>query len=103
YFLNLKPESEELKEFVEVVKEDENGDLLKNMAFTKSGARLVCLLLANGAAKDRKQIIKTYKDTFQLMCGDPHAHMILLTAYDVIDDTVLTAKTIFPEILGKNE
>ncbi|KAL2139512.1 hypothetical protein VTI28DRAFT_5076 [Corynascus sepedonium] len=103
YFLNLKPESEELKEFVETVKEDENGDLLKNMAFTKSGARLVCLLLANGTAKDRKQIIKTYKDTFQLMCGDPHGHMILLTAYDVIDDTVLTSKTIFPEILGKNE
>ena len=103
YFLALKPESEELKEFVEIVKEDENGDLLKNMAFTKSGARLVCLLLANGSAKDRKQIIKTYKDTFQLMCGDTHGHMIILTAYDVIDDTVLTSKTIFPELLGKNE
>ncbi|KAK4128313.1 ARM repeat-containing protein [Parathielavia appendiculata] len=103
YFLNLKPESEELKEFVETVKDDENGDLLKNMAFTKSGARLVCLLLAHGGAKDRKQILKTYKDTFQLMCGDPHGHMIILTAYDVIDDTVLTSKTIFPEILGKNE
>lgn len=103
YFVNLKPESEELKEFVEVVKDDDNGDLLKNMAFTKSGARLVCLLLAWGTAKDRKQIIKTYKDTFQLMCGDPHAHMVILAAYDVIDDTVLTSKTIFPEIFGKNE
>ncbi|GAB1311209.1 Pumilio y domain member 6 [Madurella fahalii] len=103
YFLNLKPESEELKEFVEVVKEDDNGDLLKNMAFTRSGARLVCLLLASGTAKDRKQIIKTFKDTFQLMCGDPHAHMVILAAYDVIDDTVLTSKTIFPEIFGKNE
>ncbi|KAL2269878.1 hypothetical protein VTJ83DRAFT_2062 [Remersonia thermophila] len=103
YFLNLKPESEELKEFVETIKGDESGDLLKNMAFTKSGARLVCLLLAHGNAKDRKQIIKTYKDTVQLMCGDQHAHMILLTAYDVIDDTVLTSKSIFPELLGKNE
>ncbi|KAK0737707.1 armadillo-type protein [Apiosordaria backusii] len=103
YFLNLKPDSEELKEFVEVVKGDENGDLLKNMAFTKSGARLACLLLAYGSAKDRKQILKTYKDTFQLMCGDPHAHMILLAAYDLIDDTVLTSKSIFPEILGKAE
>ncbi|KAK5651751.1 hypothetical protein OQA88_11713 [Cercophora sp. LCS_1] len=103
YFLNLKPESEELKEFTEMVKEDENGDLLKNMAFTKSGARLVCLLLAYGTAKDRKQILKTYKDTFQLMCGDTHAHMVILAAYDVIDDTVLTSKAIFPEILGKNE
>ncbi|KAK4648750.1 Pumilio y domain member 6 [Podospora bellae-mahoneyi] len=103
YFLNLKPDSEELKEFVEVVKGDENGDLLKNMAFTKSGARLACLLLAHGSAKDRKQILKTYKDTFQLMSGDPHGHMILLAAYDLIDDTVLTSKSIFPEILGKIE
>ncbi|KAK3337315.1 armadillo-type protein [Cercophora scortea] len=103
YFLNLKPESEELKEFVEVIKGDEAGDLLKNMAFTKSGARLVCLLLANGGAKDRKQILKTYKDTFQLMAADQHAHMIILAAYDTIDDTVLVSKTIFPEILGKSE
>ncbi|KAK4673548.1 Pumilio y domain member 6 [Podospora pseudopauciseta] len=103
YFLNLKPDSEELKEFVEVVKGDENGDLLKNMAFTKSGARLACLLLAHGSAKDRKQILKTYKDTFQLISGDPHGHMILLAAYDLIDDTVLTSKSIFPEILGKAE
>lgn len=103
YFLNLKPKSEELKEFVEIIKGDENGDLLKNMAFTKSGSRLVCLVLAYGTAKDRKQILKTFKDTFQLMCGDAHAHMVILAAYDLIDDTVLTSKAIFPEILGKNE
>ncbi|KAK3394532.1 armadillo-type protein [Podospora didyma] len=103
YFLNLHPGSEELKEFGEVVRQDENGDLLKNMAFTKSGARLVCLLLAHGSAKDRKNILKIFKDTFQPMCGDTHGHMIILAAYDLLDDTVLTAKTIFPEILGKNE
>ncbi|KAL0469204.1 pumilio domain-containing protein [Neurospora intermedia] len=103
YFLNLNPESEEFKEFFETIKEDETGDLLKNMAFTKSGARLVCLLLAHGTAKDRKQLLKAYKDTYQLMSGDNHAHAIILAAYDLLDDTVLTSKTIFSEILGKNE
>ena len=103
YFLNLKAGSEELKEFTETIKEDETGDLLKNMAFTKSGARLVCLLLAHGNAKDRKQIIKTFKDTFQLMSGDANGHMIILAAYDLIDDTVLTSKTIFPELIGKGD
>ncbi|EON96818.1 putative cpl domain-containing protein [Phaeoacremonium minimum UCRPA7] len=103
YYLNVKPETEEHKEFLEMIKEDEGGDLLKNMAFTKSGARLSCLLLAYGSAKDRKQILKTYKDTFQLMCGDPYGHVVILTAYDVIDDTVLSSKAIFPEILGKND
>ncbi len=103
YFLNVKPDSEEQTEFIAIVKEDESGDLLKNMAFTKSGARLACLLLAYGSAKDRKQYLKTWKDTFGLMCGDANGHMVILAAYDLIDDTVLTSKTILPEILGKSD
>ncbi len=103
YFLSLKPDSAEVKEFVEIVKGDETGDLLKNMAFTESGARLSCLLLAHGNAKDRRAILKAYKDTFYLMSGDPHAHMVILAAFDVIDDTVTTSKAIFPELFGKEE
>lgn len=103
YFLSLKLDSEEQKEFMELVKGDEGGDLLKNMAFTQSGARLTCLLLAHGSAKDRKQMLKMYKDTFQLMSGDQYAHTVILAAYDVIDDTVLTSKSIFPELFGKGE
>ncbi|KAI8629255.1 armadillo-type protein [Xylariaceae sp. FL1651] len=103
YYTNVKAGSEEAKEYMEMIKEDENGDLLKNMGFTQSGARLVCLLLAYGTAKDRKQILKTYKDTFQLMSTDPYGHLIILTAYDTIDDTVLTAKSIISELLGKTE
>ncbi|XXG99054.1 hypothetical protein Hte_005388 [Hypoxylon texense] len=103
YYINVKPGGEEAREYMEMIKEDENGDLLKNMAFTKSGARLVCLLLAYGTAKDRKQILKTYKDTFQLMSSDSNGHMIILAAYDLIDDTVLTSKSIVSELLGKTE
>ncbi|KAI1492660.1 armadillo-type protein [Biscogniauxia mediterranea] len=103
YYLNVKPGSEEAKEYMEMIKEDENGDLLKNMAFTKSGARLVCLLLAYGSAKDRKQVLKTYKDTFRLMSSDPHGHLVILVAYDVVDDTVLTSKSIISELIGKTE
>lgn len=102
YFLNAKAGTEEAKEYTEMIKEDES-DLLKNMAFTKSGARLVCLLLAHGSAKDRKQILKAYKDTFGLMSTDQYGHLIILTAYDVIDDTVLTSKSIFPEMIGKGD
>ncbi|KAJ3554411.1 hypothetical protein NPX13_g10617 [Xylaria arbuscula] len=103
YYTNVNQGSEEAKEYMEMIKEDENGDLLKNMAFTKYGARLVCLLLAYGTAKDRKQLLKTYKDTFQLMSSDPNGHLIILTAYDTIDDTVLTSKSIITELLGKSE
>jgi pumilio family protein 6 len=103
YFSNTQVGTEEFTEFFEMVKGDESGDLLKNMAFTRNGAKLTCLLLAHGSSKDRKQILKTYKDTYLLMSGDIWAHLILLTAYDVVDDTKLTAKTIFPELIGEGE
>ncbi|KAH6719045.1 armadillo-type protein [Leptodontidium sp. MPI-SDFR-AT-0119] len=103
YFLNAKQGTEEVTEYLEIIKGDEEGDLLKNLAFTRSGSRVVSLALAYGTAKDRKQILKTYKDTLQMMAGDPNAHIVILTAYEVIDDTVLTSKSIFPELLSKND
>ncbi|SPN96788.1 related to PUF6 Member of the PUF protein family [Cephalotrichum gorgonifer] len=101
YFKNVTRDSSEYNEFYELVKADETGDLLKNMAFTRRGSHLAALLLANGTAKDRKQILKTYKDTFAMMAGDQYAHIVILTACDVIDDTKMTAKAIFPELLGE--
>jgi pumilio family protein 6 len=103
YFLTTEPGGEQFNEFSEVIKGDESGDLLKNLVFTKSGARLVCLLLAHGSAKDRKQLLKPFKDTLNMMAGDQFGHVVILTAYDVVDDTKLTAKTIFPELLGEEE
>ncbi|KAK0392442.1 hypothetical protein NLU13_1937 [Sarocladium strictum] len=101
-FLCMEPGSQEFKEFFELVKGDEAGDLLKNLAFTPSGARLVCLLFAYGTPKDRKVFLKTYKETFLMMSGDQYAHTVILTAYDVIDDTKMVAKAIFPELLGED-
>lgn len=102
YFLNLQPAGEEAVDFIELLKGDEEGDLLKNLAFTRSGAHLVCLALAYGNAKDRKHILKTYKNTLQILAFDNYGHQVLLAAFDVIDDTVLTSKSIFPELLGKD-
>jgi pumilio family protein 6 len=102
YFLNSKPGSSDASEFIELIKGDEEGDLAKNMAFTPSGARLTCLCLAYASAKDRKVLLRFYRDIIKLMAGDVHAHMILLTAFEVVDDTRLTAKTIFPELLSQD-
>ncbi|KAM0322845.1 hypothetical protein ACHAQA_009186 [Verticillium albo-atrum] len=103
YFLNIKAGSDEHTSFLELIRDDESGDLLKNMAFTRSGSRLVCLLLAHGSSKDRRNILKVYKDNFVLMSGDVNAHMVILTAYDVIDDTKMTSKVIFSELIGDDE
>lgn len=103
YLLNAKPGTEEFTDFMELIKGEEEGDLLKNLAFTKSGSRVVCLALAHGNAKDRRTILKQFKGTLQLMAGDPNAHTVILTAYEVIDDTKSTANSIFPELIGKDE
>ncbi|KAI9851455.1 MAG: pumilio domain member 6 [Thelocarpon superellum] len=103
YFQNTKPGGDEANEFMELLKGDEEGDLLKNLAFTKSGSRVVCLALAYGSAKDRKHILRSYKNTISLLAYDLHGHRVILAALDLIDDTVLTYKAIFPELLGKDE
>ena len=103
FFSVTQPGTDEFNEMLELVKGDETGDLLKNLAFTRSGSRLVCLLLAHGSAKDRKVLLRNFKDTVVLMSSDRFAHVVLLAAYDVIDDTKLTAKSIFPELLGEGD
>lgn len=102
YMLNIKTGSEEMTDFLELLKGDEEGDLLKNLAFTHSGAAVVSLALAQGNAKDRKGILRAYKNLFSELAYDEHGHQIILAAYDVIDDTVLTSKSIFPELVGKS-
>ncbi|KAK3700437.1 Pumilio y domain member 6 [Vermiconidia calcicola] len=109
YFLALNPGSDEHTEFLEILKGDIDketegggGDLFRNLAFTKSGSRLVCLALAYGSAKDRKMIVRTFKDTIETMAFDQHAKMVLVTAVDVLDDTKMSYKSILSELLGQH-
>lgn len=102
YFLNVQAGGAEAIEFMEMLKGDEEGDLMKNLPFTQSGARVVCLALSYGNAKDRKHILKHYKANFQNLAYDVHAHQVLLTIFDVIDDTVLVSKSVIAELTGKD-
>lgn len=102
YFINCTPGSPEANEVIEMLKDDEDGDCLKNLAFTKSGARLVCLALAYSSSKDRRTILRIFKGVMKMLAGDSYGHCLLLTAFDVIDDTVMTGKAIFPELLCKD-
>ena len=47
--------------------------------------------------------MKAYRDIIYTMSYDTNAHLVLLVCYEVIDDTVLTSKTIFPGILNKEK
>lgn len=108
YFLALAPGSEEQRTFLEEMMGDIDaetegggGDLYKNLAFTKSGSRLVCLALAHGTAKDRKVILRVFKDTVDMMAFDPNAKMVLIAGLDIPDDTTMSTKAIFRDLLGE--
>jgi pumilio family protein 6 len=112
YFLVCEPGTEQANDFLEHLKPDpttkegeeaDNVDLLKNLAFTKSGSRLMSLCFAYGTAKDRKLFLRPYKDTVETMAFDQHAHHVLLAAMAVTDDTKLSAKSIFSELLPNND
>lgn len=108
YYINCKPGSEEATEFLEKLKgegdeEDKDYDLLKNLAFTASGSRVVCLALANGNAKDRRHILKVYKDMIEMLEHDEHGHKVLLAACEVVDDTVTLTKTLFPKFIARGD
>lgn len=112
YFLACRPGTTEINDFLEQFRADptlkegqepDNVDLLKNLAFTKSGSRLVSLALAYGSAKDRKQFLKPYKDAVEMMAFDINAHHVLLAALALVDDTKLTSKSILGELLPTND
>lgn len=112
YFLVCEPGTEHANDFLEHLKPDptlkegeeaDNVDLLKNLAFTKSGSRLMSLCFAYGTAKDRKLFLRPYKDNIELMAYDVNAHHVLLAALAVTDDTKLSSKSIFGELLPTND
>ncbi|KLO06152.1 ARM repeat-containing protein [Schizopora paradoxa] len=76
-------------------------DVLAEMVHTKDGSRVVREFLAQGTAKDRKQIVKTLKPHVEKICKDDDAQLVLFTALDVIDDTKLTAKSLVADITSK--
>ncbi|KAH9960681.1 ARM repeat-containing protein [Russula dissimulans] len=73
-------------------------DLLADMVHTKDGSRVVREFLARGTAKDRKHIVKVLKPYIATMANDEDAQYVLFTAFDVIDDTKLIAKSVLPSI-----
>ncbi|KAF9268733.1 puf family RNA-binding protein [Marasmius fiardii PR-910] len=73
-------------------------DIIPEMVHTKDGSRAVREFLAQGSAKDRKQILKSLKPHIERMCLDDEAQTVLFTAIDVIDDTKLLHRSLITPI-----
>lgn len=108
YFLAVPEGSSDRAEFLEILKGDIDpdtegggGDLFRNLSFTKSGSRLVCLALAYSGAKDRKIVLKCFRDTIEVMAFDQYAKMVLVVGLDVPDDTKMSSRSILFDLLGQ--
>lgn len=73
-------------------------DLIVELSKTKYGAKAAMICIWHGTNKDRKIIMKALKDNVKDVCISEHGHMVLLSLFDVIDDTVLLKKIILSEV-----
>ncbi|XP_075266697.1 pumilio homolog 3 [Opisthocomus hoazin] len=68
------------------------------LAHTHDGARVAMHCLWHGTPKDRKVIVKTMKTYIEKIATGEFSHLVLLAAFDCIDDTKLVKQIIISEI-----
>lgn len=89
-FADSKARSEMISELKEAV---------VNMVHSRDGARVAMKCIWHGNSKDRKAMVKSFKTFVVKMCKEEYGHQVLLSVFDVIDDTKLVSKVILEEIL----
>ncbi|KAI5934379.1 Pumilio3 [Manis javanica] len=70
------------------------------LAHTHDGARVAMHCLWHGTPKDRKVIVKTMKSYVENVANGQYSHLVLLAAFDCIDDTKLVKQIIISEIIS---
>ncbi|XP_044121903.1 pumilio homolog 3 [Neovison vison] len=70
------------------------------LAHTRDGARVAMHCLWHGTPKDRKVIVKTMKTYIEKVANGQYSHLVLLAAFDCIDDTKLVKQIIISEIIS---
>ncbi|KAI4588936.1 hypothetical protein MJG53_003344, partial [Ovis ammon polii x Ovis aries] len=70
------------------------------LAHTHDGARVAMHCLWHGTPKDRKVIVKTMKTYVEKVANGQYSHLVLLAAFDCIDDTKLVKQIIISEIIN---
>ncbi|XP_069783488.1 pumilio homolog 3 [Narcine bancroftii] len=70
------------------------------MAHTHDGSRVAMQCLWHGTPKDRKVIVKTMKTYVEKIANGEFSHLVLIAAFDCIDDTKLVKQIILSEIIS---
>lgn len=68
---------------------------------TKMGAKVAVQCIWHSNNKDRKIILKAFKENVESICTSEHGYITLLALFDSIDDTVIVKKIILAELQKK--
>ncbi|PAV71204.1 hypothetical protein WR25_26719 [Diploscapter pachys] len=77
---------------------DSLKDKIPEIIHTQEGSRVACKCIWSSAAKDRKLIVKNFKDLSVKAAMEHYGHRVLMAIFDSVDDTVLTNKFITSEL-----
>ncbi|XP_069481839.1 pumilio homolog 3 isoform X2 [Ambystoma mexicanum] len=93
FFMHVTPKLR--TEMIEAIRE-----ALIYLAHTHDGARVAMHCIWHGTPKDRKVIIKTMKTYIEKIATGEFSHLVLLAAFDCIDDTKLVKQLVISEMIG---
>lgn len=87
-------ETAKLQDWISTVE----GQLVE-ILHTFEGARVVSKCVAVATAKQRKNILKSFKNFVGKIAKEEYGHQVLLVAFAVVDDTVLMRSVIISELV----
>ena len=74
-------------------------DHLVHILHTREGARIAQYCILHASPKERKLIVKSFKTFVPAIAKEQYGHLVLLSCFECIDDTVVVAKTLVAELL----
>ncbi|XP_011307487.1 pumilio domain-containing protein KIAA0020 [Fopius arisanus] len=74
-------------------------DSIFELSKTREGSKIAMICIWHGTTKDRKFALKSMKDHVKDMAISEHGHVILLSIFDSVDDTVLLKKILISELI----
>lgn len=80
---------------------DSLKDKIPEFIHTPEGARLAIKLIWFAPVKERKLIVKNFKDLSVKAAMEHYGHRVLLALFDTVDDTVLVNKVIVSELANE--
>ena len=73
---------------------------LSALCGSNDGVLVLCAAVSDGAAKDRKQVMRCLRSDALTVCRSLYGHMLLMRVVDCVDDTVAVDKNVWSGLLS---